>query len=98
MATTPPPIQRTPAPNGVVRVAAMGDVHCSATCRGALTPIFEHVAASADILALCGDLTNHGLPEEAHALVQELSALGSIPVVCVLGNHDYESGQVDELK
>jgi Icc-related predicted phosphoesterase len=83
---------------GVVRVAAIGDVHCSQACRGALQPILTQVAASADILALCGDLTNHGLPDEAHTLVHELSSLGSIPVVAVLGNHDYESNQVDELR
>ena len=83
---------------GVVRVAAIGDVHCSQACRGALQPILTQVAASADILALCGDLTNHGLPDEAHALVHELSTLGSIPVVAVLGNHDYESNQVEELR
>ena len=83
---------------GVVRVAAVGDVHCSTSCRGALQSILAQVATSADVLALCGDLTNHGLPEEAHALVHELSALGSMPVVAVFGNHDYEAGQVDELR
>ena len=85
--------------DGVVRVAAIGDVHCSQGCRGALQPILGQVATSADVLALCGDLTNHGLPDEAHALVHELSTLlGSMPVVAVLGNHDYEAGQVDELR
>jgi Icc-related predicted phosphoesterase len=82
---------------GVVRVAAIGDVHCSQACRGALQPILTQVAASADILALCGDLTNHGLPDEAHTLVHELSSLGSIPVVAVLGNHDHEAGAVKDL-
>lgn len=89
---------QTGAADGVVRVAAIGDVHCSPTCRGVLQAILAQVAESADVLALCGDLTNHGTPEEAHALVHELSAVGSLPVVAVLGNHDYEAGQVDEVR
>lgn len=92
--------QRTGGPqgDGVVRVAAIGDVHCSPNSRGSLQAVLAQVAASADVLALCGDLTNHGTPDEAHALVQELSAVGSLPVVAVLGNHDYEAGQVEEVR
>jgi Icc-related predicted phosphoesterase len=82
----------------VVRIAAVGDVHCSQQCRGTLQTVLSQVAASADVLALCGDLTNHGLPEEAKALIAELQAVHEMPVVAVLGNHDYESGQVDELR
>ena len=89
---------RGPGTDGVVRVAAIGDVHCSPACRGVLQAMLAQVAASADVLALCGDLTNHGTPEEAHALVQELSGVGSLPVVAVLGNHDYEAGQVEEVR
>jgi Icc-related predicted phosphoesterase len=59
--------------------------------------MLEQIAASADVLALCGDLTNHGLPDEAAALVHELSTFGSLPIVAVLGNHDHESNQVEEL-
>ena len=84
--------------DGLVRVAAMGDVHCSPGCKGSLQAVLSQVAQSADVLALCGDLTNHGLPDEAHALVHELSTVGHLPVVAVLGNHDYEAGQVDELR
>jgi Icc-related predicted phosphoesterase len=84
--------------DGVVRVAAMGDVHCSLACPGTLQPVFAQIAKSADVLVLCGDLTNHGLPEEAQALVRELDAIGHIPVVAVLGNHDFESGRVDEIQ
>jgi Icc-related predicted phosphoesterase len=97
----PPPGAPKPAAsheNGIVRVAAVGDVHCSPTCRGSLHAILEQVAASADVLAICGDLTNHGLPEEGRALVEELATLHGLPVVAVLGNHDYESNRVDELR
>ncbi|HXE56110.1 MAG TPA: metallophosphoesterase, partial [Tepidisphaeraceae bacterium] len=90
--------QRMPeSDNGVIRVAAVGDVHCSSSCPSTLKSILAHISTSADVLALCGDLTNHGLPEEARALVNELAMLRSTPIVAVLGNHDYESNQVDEL-
>ena len=81
----------------VVRVAAMADVHCSHNCPGTLGPLLAKIADAADVLALCGDLTDYGLPEEAHALVKELSGF-KLPVVSVLGNHDYESGQADEIR
>jgi Icc-related predicted phosphoesterase len=84
--------------DGVVRVAAIGDIHCSHACPGTLQPVFAQIAKSADVLVLCGDLTNHGLPEEAQALVRELSAIGHIPVVAVFGNHDFESGRVEEIQ
>jgi Icc-related predicted phosphoesterase len=83
--------------NGMVRVAAVGDVHCGKGSQGALQPLFAQIARDADVLVLCGDLTDYGLPEEARVLVGELSAL-RMPVVAVLGNHDYESGQQDEVR
>jgi Icc-related predicted phosphoesterase len=90
--------QRTNGPlDGVVRVAAIGDVHCTPNAAASLRPVLAQIAAAADVLALCGDLTNHGLPEEANALVHELSVVGQMPVVAVLGNHDFESDRVDEL-
>ena len=50
---------------GVVRVATVGDVHCTKTSRGALRTLFERAAEEADVLVLCGDLTDYGLAEEA---------------------------------
>ena len=81
----------------VVRLAAVGDVHCTKTSQGALQPLFQQVNDSADILLLCGDLTDYGLPEEAQVLAKELTASLKIPVVAVLGNHDFESGQAEEV-
>ncbi|MGN8607516.1 UNVERIFIED_CONTAM: metallophosphoesterase, partial [Campylobacter jejuni] len=72
----------------MLRVAAIGDVHCSAGTSGALQPVLEQMARSADVLALCGDLTDHGLPEEAHALARELGVV-KLPILAVLGNHDF---------
>jgi len=83
--------------NGVVRVAAVGDVHCTKNSQGMLQPIFSAVAEHADVLALCGDLCDYGTVEEAHILVRELAA-ARVPIVAVLGNHDFESGQQDEVK
>lgn len=75
-----------------VRVAAVGDLHCTKTSHGAFQPLFAAIRDAADVLLLAGDLTDYGLPEEAQILTRELSAI-RIPVVAVLGNHDRESGK-----
>jgi Icc-related predicted phosphoesterase len=82
----------------VIRLAAVADLHCAKTSRGSFRALFERVAEEADVLALCGDLTDYGLPEEAHVLVEEMAAAAKIPTVAVLGNHDYESGRQDEVR
>jgi Icc-related predicted phosphoesterase len=79
-----------------IRLAAIGDTHCTKNSVGELRPIFSQAAENADILALCGDLTDYGLIEEAHVLVEELSVV-RIPIVAVLGNHDFESNQQGEV-
>lgn len=80
-----------------VRIAALADIHCTKTGQGTLQPLFAQASASADVLLLCGDLTDYGLPEEARVLARELSSALRIPVVAVLGNHDYESDKQDEI-
>jgi Icc-related predicted phosphoesterase len=80
-----------------IRIAAVADVHCSKTNQGSLQPIFAAASDMADVLLICGDLTDYGFPEEARNLLAELAPV-TIPVVAVLGNHDYESGNVEELK
>jgi Icc-related predicted phosphoesterase len=81
-----------------VRVAALGDLHCGRTPATTLEPLFVQISREADVLVMCGDLTDHGLPEEATALVRVLSASVKIPVVTVLGNHDYHTGNVAEVE
>jgi Icc-related predicted phosphoesterase len=81
---------------GSVRFAAVGDLHIHKSSGGKLRSLFAQAGEAADVLLLCGDLTDYGLPEEAHVLVDEL-AVASIPKVAVLGNHDYESGRADEV-
>src|SRR5216110_2686598 len=81
----------------VVRVAALGDLHCTKTSQGAFQPLFARIAEAADLLLVAGDLTDYGLPDEARVLARELTAL-RIPVVGVLGNHDYESGKEADVR
>ena len=81
----------------VVRVAAVGDLHCGKTSQGAFQGLFARIAESAEVLLLAGDLTDYGLPEEARVLAKELAAV-RIPVAAVLGNHDYESDKQDEIR
>jgi Icc-related predicted phosphoesterase len=82
----------------VVRVAAVGDLHCSKSSAGAFQPLFAKAAELADVLVLCGDLTDYGLPEEADLLVKEIPRGIKTVILAVLGNHDYESNQQGELK
>src|SRR2546423_8353751 len=84
----------------LVRVAAVGDVHCTKTSEGVLQPLFGQMAECADVVALAGDLVDYGLAEEAHVLARELSVLtkANVPVIAVLGNHDFEGGQPEAVK
>ena len=79
-----------------LRIAAMSDVHVTKTSQGALAPILAQVADRADVLLLCGDLTDYGNADEARVLVKELSVL-RIPILTVLGNHDFEGGHPEQL-
>jgi len=80
------------APGGEVRVAAVGDVHVAADAAGRLRSELDGIAEQADVLLLAGDLTHRGRPAEAEVLAGELAGLG-VPVVAVLGNHDYHTDQ-----
>jgi Icc-related predicted phosphoesterase len=79
-----------------MRIAAVGDLHCTRDSAGSLRPLFAEASQAADVIALCGDLTDHGLPEEADVLATELSG-ASVPVVGVLGNHDHEAGNSEAV-
>jgi Icc-related predicted phosphoesterase len=81
-----------------MRIAAVGDLHCSRQSHGTLRGLFAEASAAADVVVLCGDLTDYGLPEEADVLADELTAGAAVPVVAVLGNHDHESDQPDAVR
>lgn len=59
--------------------------------------MLEKASSSADVLLLAGDLTDNGMPDEARVLVKELTVV-HIPIVAVLGNHDFECGKTDEVR
>jgi Icc-related predicted phosphoesterase len=80
-----------------VRVGAVGDLHYTVTAHGALKNLFEQACHAVDVLLLAGDLTDLGRPEEAKVLALDLAACGRLPVVAVLGNHDFEAGKHDEV-
>jgi len=83
----------------MIRLAAIGDIHYSRTSQGTLQPLFAHIVESADVLLLCGDIVDYGLPEEARLFAKELAtAVMKIPVLAVLGNHEYESGKQEEVQ
>ena len=75
----------------IVRFAAVGDLHVTRDSAGTLKALFAQASEAADALLLCGDLTDSGTAEEAQVLAEELSVV-KVPIVAVLGNHDYESG------
>jgi Icc-related predicted phosphoesterase len=81
----------------VVRVAAVGDLHCTRTSQNAFQSLFSRIADSAEVLLLAGDLTDYGLPEEARVLAKELAGV-RLPTAAVLGNHDFESDKQDEIR
>jgi len=83
---------------GRIRIAATADLHCRVNSAGAFQALLSQAGAEADILILCGDLADRGLPEEAQILAREITSALNIPVVAVLGNHDYESGREQEVR
>ncbi|HKP15475.1 MAG TPA: metallophosphoesterase, partial [Gemmatimonadaceae bacterium] len=80
-----------------VRIAAVSDMHYGKQSQGMLQSLFSQIAEMADILVMPGDLTDYGLPEEARVLARDLTACVKIPIVAVLGNHDFESDQSEEV-
>src|SRR6476661_3666318 len=79
-----------------MRIAASADLHFSPQSYAKLKEQFERVRDDADLLVLAGDLTNYGQPDEMEPLLNALVRL-RIPVIAVLGNHDFESGREAEL-
>jgi len=80
-----------------LRIAAVADIHVKKTSAGALQPLFAQATEAADVLLLCGDLTDYGTVEEAKILAKEITSSLRIPAIAVLGNHDFESNQEKEV-
>lgn len=81
---------------GTVRVAAVGDVHMDRDVVGVFRPELLRLPDRADLLLLAGDLTRRGTPAEARCVADEFGGL-DVPVVAVLGNHDYHGDQSDDV-
>src|SRR5690606_12480895 len=79
-----------------VRIAAVGDLHYDGDNRQMFSDVVASAARAADVLVICGDLTTHGDPRQAEGAAEVLASCG-LPVVMVLGNHDYEAGAVDQI-
>ena len=75
-----------------VKVVAVADLHYTPEAEASVVPELYEAASLGDILVVCGDLTHHGLVEEATALARAADRI-SIPILAVLGNHDFHSGQ-----
>src|SRR5258707_14163158 len=76
-----------------IRIAAIGDIHYTKNCKGRLQELFTEASKKADILLICGDFTDYGLPEEASILAEDLKSYVHIQAIGVIGNHDFESGR-----
>lgn len=81
----------------MIRVAATADVHFGTDSAGTLRPALEDLSDHADVLLIAGDVTRLGKPDEAQVLADELRDL-DVPVMTVLGNHDYESDMTGEIR
>jgi len=80
----------------LVRVAAAGDLHCQEDQRDQIVEAFAALGQTADLILLAGDLTTHGEPEQVRVLADACRD-STVPVVCVLGNHDWHVNRADEI-
>jgi uncharacterized protein len=80
----------------MVKIAAAGDVHASEATRVHLRESFEAIEREVDVILLAGDLTAHGEPEHAEVLAAAARGL-TVPILAVLGNHDFHAGHGDEV-
>jgi Icc-related predicted phosphoesterase len=80
----------------MIRIAAVGDVHLGEDAGGRFRPALDSLADHADVLLLAGDLTRHGTAAEAAVVADEFGDL-PVPVIAVLGNHDYHSDCPDKV-
>jgi Icc-related predicted phosphoesterase len=81
-----------------IRIAAAGDVHFGgAQDRDRAVASFAALEGRVDVVLLAGDLTTHGEPSQAAVLGEAAAAL-DVPVLTVLGNHDWHANRAQELR
>jgi Icc-related predicted phosphoesterase len=83
--------------HGKKRLAAVGDLHCRSDQNGRFRELCKMINGEADVLILCGDLTDRGLRDEGQALADALATL-TVPCLAVLGNHDHDHGASAEIE
>ncbi len=81
---------------GSIRIAAAGDIHCTEASRGRVEEAFGNLDGGVDLVLLAGDLTTYGEPGQAAVLAEVVDGL-EVPVVAVLGNHDWHSNRQEEI-
>ncbi len=81
-----------------MRIAATADLHFGKASAGTLQPMLSQITTVAEVVVIAGDLTDYGHPDEARALLKDLTATVRIPIVAVLGNHDFESGAQKDVQ
>jgi Icc-related predicted phosphoesterase len=80
-----------------LRIAAFSDPHYSMNKSLNLEAVYRDASFKADVIVICGDLTDTGTLEEA-MLVAKDARVATVPVLCVLGNHDFDSGQSEQIR
>lgn len=80
-----------------MKIAAFADLHVYNHYVNIYRDFFIKAAQTADVILICGDLTSSGLPQEAQKLADDLKDC-SVPILAILGNHDYESGREEIVK
>ncbi|HEY5894650.1 MAG TPA: metallophosphoesterase [Chthoniobacterales bacterium] len=80
-----------------LRIAATADLHYTRTSKGQCQNLFVEASHAAGVLLLCGDLTDFGHVDEAQVLAEDIRTHATIPVIAVLGNHDFESGHAEQI-
>jgi len=79
-----------------IRIAAAGDIHCSEANRDAVAAAFDEAEQAAELILLAGDLTTYGEPEQA-AVLGDICRGRDVPVIAVLGNHDWHMNRFHEV-
>jgi Icc-related predicted phosphoesterase len=80
-----------------MRIVATADLHFGKSSAGMFLPLLSQITTDADVMVLAGDITDYGTVEEARSIAKDLSTLVRIPIVAVLGNHDFEAGAEHEI-
>lgn len=81
----------------MIRIAAIADVHFGEDARGTLSPHLGDLPQQADVFLIAGDLTRHGLADEAAVFAEEVRDV-PLPRFCVLGNHDFHAGEEKSIR